>query len=561
MFEKRQLLTKLRQELEFSRQNWLLVKQKTTDSEREWKELRDEFRSRREEDQKMGGGGMSSSESGFSDSNDKGEEEESGADQNKEEEKEEEQCNEVGGESAQETVEEEHLSPPAAITTTTTPTATSATATGAGEVEESPPSSASAAVYVPPLSFFGEVPEEHLPPLLEGPAKLTDSYQVLLFSIIHKIKKSIFFFNFQKEIYDRLVESAERSAHIVSRLASTLGEEDITVNIAGQSEEKEDEDDDDTELDDDDEDVEPRTEEDEEDGDDRRSPEIVSVDDEGEEEQQQQQQQHFQDAESDSELDDSLEDPFPDGIPAPAEEALARLGNNVSTEDEDDELEDPFQSSSPEPPITWDQSAATAANVPEVEEGIAVEEERIVDSSSSSPSLPLPPSRPPPFLSSPRQRYSPPLLPMPPMPTWTATTQTPTTIPTSRTRKTKTRWILQQSRGIFFPSSTYFDFRRSLLNRILNIEKFPAKYIIFLAKYYSPPLPAGSLSSTSRSRCPSFAARRLSSRTGSPSWSPASLVRRRTWASWRGGGRSPGRSLSSSSSSSSSSSRMNISPR
>ncbi len=50
--EKRQLLARLRQELEFGRQSWTLVKQKTADSEREWRALRDEFRERRKQEQK-----------------------------------------------------------------------------------------------------------------------------------------------------------------------------------------------------------------------------------------------------------------------------------------------------------------------------------------------------------------------------------------------------------------------------------------------------------------------------------------------------------------------------
>ena len=45
--EKRQLLAKLREELEYSRESWNVVKQKTADSEREWHALRAEFASRR----------------------------------------------------------------------------------------------------------------------------------------------------------------------------------------------------------------------------------------------------------------------------------------------------------------------------------------------------------------------------------------------------------------------------------------------------------------------------------------------------------------------------------
>jgi hypothetical protein len=44
--EKRELLAKLRQELEISRESWNLVKKKTADSEREWRALRDEFAER-----------------------------------------------------------------------------------------------------------------------------------------------------------------------------------------------------------------------------------------------------------------------------------------------------------------------------------------------------------------------------------------------------------------------------------------------------------------------------------------------------------------------------------
>ena len=45
--EKRQLLAKLREELEYSRETWNVVKKKTADSEREWHALRAEFAARR----------------------------------------------------------------------------------------------------------------------------------------------------------------------------------------------------------------------------------------------------------------------------------------------------------------------------------------------------------------------------------------------------------------------------------------------------------------------------------------------------------------------------------
>ena len=46
LIEKRQLLAKLREELEYSRESWNIVKKKTADSEREWRALRDEFAAR-----------------------------------------------------------------------------------------------------------------------------------------------------------------------------------------------------------------------------------------------------------------------------------------------------------------------------------------------------------------------------------------------------------------------------------------------------------------------------------------------------------------------------------
>ena len=45
--EKRELLAKLRQELEYTRETWNVVKVKTADSEREWHALRAEFAARR----------------------------------------------------------------------------------------------------------------------------------------------------------------------------------------------------------------------------------------------------------------------------------------------------------------------------------------------------------------------------------------------------------------------------------------------------------------------------------------------------------------------------------
>ena len=44
--EKRELLAKLRQELEISRESWNLVRKKTAESEIEWRALRDEFAER-----------------------------------------------------------------------------------------------------------------------------------------------------------------------------------------------------------------------------------------------------------------------------------------------------------------------------------------------------------------------------------------------------------------------------------------------------------------------------------------------------------------------------------
>jgi hypothetical protein len=67
--EKGQLLAKLREELEYSKESWNIVKKKTADSEREWHALRDEFAARRKLFKSYHlrySSGHVSSESGFS---------------------------------------------------------------------------------------------------------------------------------------------------------------------------------------------------------------------------------------------------------------------------------------------------------------------------------------------------------------------------------------------------------------------------------------------------------------------------------------------------------------
>ncbi len=198
-------------------------------------------------------------------------------------------------------------------------------------------------VFVPPLSFLGEVPSEHLPPLLPPFDNGADSDN----------KACDGGDDTYSDIYERLVESHERSAEIVSKLASTLGQEDLTISIEEEGEEEEEE-----------EDVEPRTEEEEDDA--PVSSDLVSIEEEEEEEEQLEEgniernigeesqpddeSSNCDDADSDTasqgvvtesdseiDLDDSLESPFPPGF----EPELASSGGYAATTDDEEELDGP----------------------------------------------------------------------------------------------------------------------------------------------------------------------------------------------------------------------------
>ena len=332
--EKRQLLARLRDELEYSRQNWELVKKKTADSEREWRALREEFAARRKE---FSAG--SSSESGFSDCGQTDTEEAHPQEQQQQQQQqhplpEEQVQNE---ETAASKDDEEKLEE----------------GNDVEEVEEAEPS----LVFVPPLDFMAQVPDELMPPILPKSAAAAvtpddddDSANC-------------------SDIYDRLLASTQRSAVLVSRLAEvnrTLMDGEganaavgtSTGNNSLESSTEEDE-----------EDVEPQTDASEKTDElTVESPDIVSdimplssdmlqdIEEEDEEEEREEdetpsspEQEDIGDPDKEDEESTtselSLADPFPDGLD------LSRLPESISECSENNELDN----STPVDPALWDQ--------------------------------------------------------------------------------------------------------------------------------------------------------------------------------------------------------------
>ena len=269
--EKRQILAKLREELEFSRQNWQLVKQKTADSEREWKALRDEFAARRKENfgesvsrslghgQGAGGGGsgsISNSESGFGSDVPMSEtEENSSADEviiNHNLQKRSLKClhlklclyltlDQVGAQSSPEssrkstqvinpmptTVEEEtdEVGEEAVASVTSSPKEETVEETTETKLNK-PPSETTIApapepveithqAFIPPLEYLTHVPPELLPPLFPLEQDSLDDHDDDHDDDLPK-----------EGIYQRLIASTTRSAMLANQLAEvnrTLG--------------------------------------------------------------------------------------------------------------------------------------------------------------------------------------------------------------------------------------------------------------------------------------------------------------------------------------------------
>ena len=193
LVEKRLILAQLREELEFSRQNWILVRQKTADSEKEWRALRDEFASRRQmftvETTVTSPITTTSSESGFSDSN-----------QTEEEADENNNSNNHNSESAVrnrlDSVDEEEEEVPKP-TELSEPTPDHG---GDGDAPVNPPDTTpNIPLFIPPIDYLTHVPAEMIPPFFDSPQakEIPENYS---------------------EIYSNLIASTERSAELANRL-------------------------------------------------------------------------------------------------------------------------------------------------------------------------------------------------------------------------------------------------------------------------------------------------------------------------------------------------------
>lgn len=236
--EKRQLLAKLRQELEYSRESWNVVKKKTADSEREWHALRAEFAARRKLFKSAyhlcGYSGLSSSsdeavgtseegESGFNTDN---------QDQDQDPPSEIEEDKPVQSESAIIIIGEPDPMTESTITIKNEdddePAAAPAAVDDDDDEPAEPPTNEDETseeangkfVLVPPLDFFAQVPAELFPPLLQSKGDDEENYS---------------------DLYQKLMASTARSAALANRLAE--------MHRSGSEEEE-------------DEDYEPKTEDD-----------------------------------------------------------------------------------------------------------------------------------------------------------------------------------------------------------------------------------------------------------------------------------------------------------
>ena len=224
--EKRQLLAKLREELEFSRESWNIVKKKTADSEREWRALRDEFAARRRMFP------SSSSESGYSDRDCQMEEDESAdiiarggtidiippkpnctATESNQETCETSDIPSIEV-TSEEDINEEAVEP--------TPLPNSSDAleedninsnNGNAEAEESKvelPEEECIPLFMPSMNYLAQVPSDMLPPLF--PSELCQENKN------GDLNNAIMVESYQ-ELYQKLIASTARSAAIANRLA------------------------------------------------------------------------------------------------------------------------------------------------------------------------------------------------------------------------------------------------------------------------------------------------------------------------------------------------------
>eukprot|EP00096_Caligus_rogercresseyi_P012754 TRINITY_DN5448_c0_g1_i1.p1 TRINITY_DN5448_c0_g1~~TRINITY_DN5448_c0_g1_i1.p1 ORF type:complete len:827 (+),score=262.95 TRINITY_DN5448_c0_g1_i1:75-2555(+) len=190
--EKRNLLVKLREELEYSRQSWNIVKQKTAESEREWRSLRDEFAARRLAFKPFQPTGYTSSESGYSDR-----ETPESPIKNKEDELKKIECLD-----SSETEEEDAFNSAMSESTNTLILCP--------ESEDLLPTTS--LVLVPGLNYMAEVPEALMPPLLSSEK--------------------------DEDLYEKMMQSTNRSAALANRLAEIHRSSDESRSPSSENEEE-----------------------------------------------------------------------------------------------------------------------------------------------------------------------------------------------------------------------------------------------------------------------------------------------------------------------------------
>ncbi len=205
--EKRHLLAKLREELEYSRESWKVVKKKTADSEKEWHALRAEFAARRKMF-KAFAESSSASESGFSTDNNRDdndlEDREEGIEKS-EAGKVEEVVQELPQEEKKVSAEGSKDDLMTASTDTITDDDTSHSGNDDSKPEDNgrlpvDPDLGPSLVFIPSLDFMTNVPSKLMPPLFPRPQ---NSLEVEQYS----------------ELYHKLMASTARSAALANRLA------------------------------------------------------------------------------------------------------------------------------------------------------------------------------------------------------------------------------------------------------------------------------------------------------------------------------------------------------
>ena len=366
--EKRQLLAKLREELEYSRESWNVVKQKTADSEREWHALRAEFASRRKlfksayhlshpksstaseaDDDEEG------SESGFSSTDNTDLETDKSP---------------VASEAA-EAVEAASEDDPMTQSTITIKNEeeNENEAVEAGTASEAVEAANLTSILIPPLDFIAQVPPSLFPPLLPK----DDYYSIEAEAAASEAEGRSIQDGKYCDLYQNLIASSARSAALANRLAEmhrTNGSEAVEAAESASED-----------------DYEPQTEEDSIiQG--ATSPEIISEIGEVEDPIYLEEASEASEAESE---DEELEDL---GLsPEAIEQALEGRLDDSETEDEDEEASVSLQEESE------DSEAASELAIFQATPGLSIPE---------APPLPMPPFSliPPPATVTVRPTYN-----------------------------------------------------------------------------------------------------------------------------------------------------------